>query len=177
MCNFSPSSSPCSTEALWSFCRSSLQIPESLFPEGLLPSPQRVSLAPLAIALSSRAGSFSSASACHATCQPRSCQQQWEPSERQAVMPPCQGKRLWTGGFGVKEDCWGAGDGQVLTWVSHNPPWACSLAPWFRDPSLCGAGTSRRLSRPVWGVVVLSWQRQALLNDEVALASQTGVLL
>lgn len=76
---------------------------------------------------------FPSASACHATCQPCSCQQHWEPLERRAVV--LSGECLWTGGVQLEEDCWGAGDGQVLTWVFQSPPWAHSLSPWSRGPS------------------------------------------
>lgn len=172
---------PCSPEAHWSLCRSSLQIPESLFPEVLLASPQCVSLALLAIAQvgEHRAGSFSSTQ----PAMPRASHAPFSNSESSwSVRVPCvQGTRLWKGGVGVEEDCWGAGDGQVPTWVSQSPPWAPSLAPWSWGPSSWsrrrGSGTGRRLGWPVWGVVVLSWQRQALLSDEVALASQTGVLL
>lgn len=72
------SSSACSTEALWSFCRSSLQMPESLFPEMLLASPRCVSLALLAIARvreqQSRQLFFSLILLCHVPA----CQQQGE---------------------------------------------------------------------------------------------------
>lgn len=175
------SSSPCSPVALWSLCRSSLQIPESLFPEVLLASPQCVSLAPLAIAQigEHRAGSFSSTQ----PAMPRASHAPFSNSESPwSVRLPCvHGTRLWKGRVAVEENCWGAGGGQVPTWVSQSPPWAPSLAPWSWGPSSWnrrrGSGASRQLSQPVWGVVVLSWQRQALLSDEVALASQTGVLL
>lgn len=108
-------------------------------------------------------------------------QQQCEPLERQAVLLSggmAFDRRGWAGRGLLRSGWWaganlGVSEPTLGTFPSSVIP-GSQLRCWMGGEAQAPAGGS---ADPCEEWFVLSWQHQALLSDQVALASQTGVLL